>query len=191
MTCTAAWSFDPYSGEPIYAQGLITKTANPFDYGGGLANPTGAKTPGLVYDMGTQDYVNYLCAMGYPQKSINQLTGKPCLRSGNSILDFNLPSITIPTLRDSVTVTRTVTNVGNHNSKYKAFIDSPPGTAVKVNPKTLVFNPNVKKMRFKVTVTTFHNITTEYYFGWLTWADGTHYVKIPISVRTVSHTSLW
>ncbi|KAL8551091.1 hypothetical protein ACS0TY_000245 [Phlomoides rotata] len=188
---TSAWSSDPYSGEPLYAQGQITKTADPFDYGGGLANPSGAKIPGLVYDMGTQDYVNYLCAMGYPQKSINQLTGKPCLKSANSILDFNLPSITIPTLRDSVTVTRTVTNVGNPNSKYKAFIIPPPGTAVEVNPKTLVFNPNVKKMRFKVTVTTFHNITTEYYFGWLTWADGTHIVKIPISVRTVSHTSLW
>ncbi|KAL0304487.1 UNVERIFIED_CONTAM: Subtilisin-like protease SBT3.6 [Sesamum radiatum] len=104
----AAWTTDPYSGEPIFAKGPIPKLGDPFDYGGGLANPNAARTPGLVYDIGTQDYVNYLCAMGYSETDINQLTGRPksCKKSSNSVLDLNLPSITVPNLKGSVTITR-------------------------------------------------------------------------------------
>ncbi|KAL9163020.1 hypothetical protein ABFS82_06G015400 [Erythranthe guttata] len=124
---TTAWTTDPHSGEPISAKGDIPKFADPFDYGGGLVNPNAARNPGLVYDMGTQDYVNYLCAIGYTKSAIGQLTGqtKPCLKSGNSILDVNLPSITVPNLKEPVTITRTVTNVGDRNSKYRAVVVPP------------------------------------------------------------------
>ncbi|KAL2226884.1 UNVERIFIED_CONTAM: Subtilisin-like protease SBT3.6 [Sesamum indicum] len=153
---------------------------------GGLVNPNAARTPGLVYDIGTQDYVNYLCAMGYSETDINQLTGRPksCKKSSNSVLDLNLPSITVPNLKGSVTIRKTVTNVGDENSKYEAVVVPPLGTVVKVNPKHLQFSPEVREMSFKVKITTLHNITTEYYFGSLTWSDGKHEVKIPISVRT-------
>ncbi|KAL0299751.1 UNVERIFIED_CONTAM: Subtilisin-like protease SBT3.6 [Sesamum radiatum] len=182
----AAWTTDPYSGEPIFAKGPIPKLADPFNYGGGLANPNAARTPGLVYDIGTQDYVNYLCAMGYNETDINQLTGRPksCKKSSNSVLDLNLPSITVPNLKGSVTITRTVTNVGDPNSKYEAVVVRPLGTVVKVNPKYLQFSPEVRQMSFRVKITTLHKITTEYYFGSLSWSDGKHEVKIPISVRT-------
>ncbi|KAI3457939.1 hypothetical protein Pfo_014602 [Paulownia fortunei] len=183
---TTAWTTDPYSGEPIFAKGEIPKIADPFDYGGGLVNPNAARNPGLVYDMGTQDYINYLCAMGYGEKAINQLTGqaKSCLKSSYSILNVNFPSIIVPNLKSSVTLTRTVTNVGDPNSKYEVVIVPPLGTVVKVNPSYLLFSPKVKKMNFSVTITTFHKITTEYYFGSLTWTDKVHEVKTPISVRT-------
>ncbi|KAK4431261.1 Subtilisin-like protease SBT3.6 [Sesamum alatum] len=183
---TTAWTTDPYSGEPIFAKGEIPKLADPFDYGGGLANPNAARTPGLVYDIGKQDYVNYLCAMGYSESSINQLTGqaKSCQKSSNSILDLNLPSITVPNLKGSVTITRSVTNVGDPNSKYEAVVVPPLGTVVKVKPAYLQFSPKVRKMSFSVKITTLHKITTEYYFGSLSWSDGKHQVKIPVSVRT-------
>ncbi|CAA2969925.1 Subtilisin-like protease SBT5.4 [Olea europaea subsp. europaea] len=185
---TTAWTTDPYSGEPIFAGGDTKKIADPFDYGGGVTNPNGARNPGLVYDMGTQDYINYLCAMGYNETSIEQLVGKnPACDGGaanHSILDMNLPSITIPNLKGSVTLKRTVTNVGNPNSEYEAVIDPPQGTVVDVNPKYLLFNPKLRSMTYTVTISTSHKITTEYYFGSLTWADGMHSVRIPISVKT-------
>ncbi|KAL7106801.1 hypothetical protein ACP275_06G015800 [Erythranthe tilingii] len=182
----AAWTTDPHSGEPIFAKGDIPKIADPFDYGGGLVNPNAARNPGLVYDMGTQDYVNYLCAMDYTKSAIGQLTGqtKPCLKSGNSILDVNLPSITVPNLKEPVTITRTVTNVGDRDSKYRAVVVPPQGIVVKVNPTYLVFNAKVKKTSFTVTITTLHKAGTEYFFGSLTWTDEVQEVKIPISVRT-------
>ncbi|KAL2542369.1 Subtilase family protein [Abeliophyllum distichum] len=183
---TTAWTTDPYSGEPIFAMGDIPKIADPFDYGGGVANPNGARNPGLVYDMGTQDYINYLCAVGYNETSIKQLAGKnsQCHSGSASILDINFPSITIPNLKGSVTLKRTVTNVGNPNSKYEVIIDPPQGTVVEVKPMYLLFNPKVRTMSYTVTISTSHKITTEYYFGSLTWVDGMHSVRIPISVKT-------
>ncbi|KAG8381590.1 hypothetical protein BUALT_Bualt06G0137300 [Buddleja alternifolia] len=126
---TKAWTTDPYSGETIFARGDIPKVADPFDYGGGIINPNSARNPGLIYDIGTQNYINYLCAMGYNTTSINQLTGgsNTCPTTLNSVLDLNLPSITVPNLRNQVTVRRTVTNVGNPSSTYDAVINPPQG----------------------------------------------------------------
>lgn len=136
--------------------------------------------------MGTADYIHYLCAVGYNQSSISQLVGQAsmCPSTKPSILDVNLPSITIPNLKESVTLIRSVTNVGPPNSIYKALIEHPFGIAVAVKPDILVFNSNTKMNSFKVTVSTTHKVNTGYYFGSLTWTDGVHNVAIPISVRT-------
>ncbi|KAF4404123.1 hypothetical protein G4B88_014579 [Cannabis sativa] len=182
---TTAWKTDPF-GEPVFAEGSPQKLANPFDYGAGIVNPNKAAKPGLVYDMGTDDYIMYLCAVGYNDSSITQLVGKSktCPSPKPSILDVNVPSITIPSIRNSVTLTRTVTNVGPVNSVYKAQIDSPQGIHVAVRPDILAFNSSVKDLSFIVEVSTSHKVNTGYYFGSLTWTDETHYVTIPISVRT-------
>ncbi|KAJ6752366.1 hypothetical protein OIU85_002767 [Salix viminalis] len=154
---TTAWRNHP-SGFPIFAEGSPRKLANPFDFGGGIANPNGAADPGLVYDMGTADYINYLCAMDYNNTAISRLTGNPtvCPTEEPSILNINLPSITIPNLRNSTTLTRTVTNVGASTSIYRAVIEPPIGTSVSVKPNVLVFNRKTKKLTFSVTVTTAH-----------------------------------
>ncbi|KAF9667065.1 hypothetical protein SADUNF_Sadunf16G0294100 [Salix dunnii] len=182
---TTAWRNNP-SGFPVFAEGSPQKLADPFDYGGGITNPNGAAHPGLVYDMGTDDYVNYLCAMDYNNTAISRLTGNPtvCPTEGPSILNINLPSITIPNLRNSTTLTRTVTNVGASNSIYRAVIEPPFGTSVSVEPYELVFDRKTKKLTFSVTVTTAHQVNTGYFFGSITWIDGVHSVRTPLSVRT-------
>ncbi|XP_015866201.3 subtilisin-like protease SBT3.9 isoform X2 [Ziziphus jujuba] len=182
---TTAWRNGPYS-LPIFAEGSPQKLADPFDFGGGFVNPNSAADPGLVYDMETADYVHYLCAMGYNNSAISRLTGKPttCPLKKPSILDVNLPSITIPSIRSSTTVTRTVTNVGAPNSIYTPIIDPPSGIMVSVKPDVLIFNSEVKKISFKVIVSTNHRMNTGYYFGSLTWTDRVHAVRIPLSVRT-------
>ncbi|XP_016652787.1 PREDICTED: subtilisin-like protease SBT3.6 [Prunus mume] len=180
-----AWKMDPF-GEPIFAEGSPQKVANPFDYGGGLVNPNKAADPGLIYDMGTEDYIKYLCAVGYNTSAISQLVGQTtaCSMVKPSVLDVNLPSITIPNLRENITLTRSVTNVGPVNSVYKANIDPPPGISVAVRPETLVFNSTIKTISFTVAVSTTHQVNTGYYFGSLIWTDGEHLVTSPISVRT-------
>lgn len=149
-------------------------------------NPNAARDPGLVYDMGTQDYINYMCAMGYSDAAIDRLSGqtKSCgSSSSHDVLDLNLPSITVPNLMNSVSVTRSVTNVGDTNSTYEAVIAAPLGTVVEVKPMKLVFSSEMKKISFRVTISALNKVSTEYYFGSLTWSDGVHQVKIPISVK--------
>nr|GLL38851.1 subtilisin-like protease SBT3.3 [Ipomoea trifida] len=182
---TTAWTTDPISGQPIFSEGdTITKLADGFDYGGGIINPNKARYPGLIYDMGTKDYIHYLCAVGYETSAIAKLVGQTisCPR-GLSILDMNFPSITIPNLKESVTLKRTVTNVGLTNSIYKVVIEPPKGINVAIKPTTLVFGPTVKKISFTVTVSTTYHFNTGYSFGSLTWNDGVHNVRIPISVK--------
>ena len=181
-----AWRTSP-SGEPIFAEGSNKKLADPFDYGGGLVNPQRASKPGLVYDMGIQDYINYMCSAGYNDSSISGMVGiiTKCPNPKPSILDVNLPSITIPNLEKEVTLTRTVTNVGPIKSVYKAVIESPLGITLTVTPNTLVFSSAAKRvLTFKVKAKTSHKVNTGYFFGSLTWTDGVHDVKIPVSVQT-------
>ncbi|KAJ6301225.1 hypothetical protein OIU77_015520 [Salix suchowensis] len=182
---TTGWWNHP-SGFPIFSEGSPQKLANPFDFGGGIANPNGAADPGLVYDMGTADYINYLCAMDYNSTAISSLTGQSTVCPGeeSSFSGVNLPSITIPNLRNSTTLTRTVTNVGASDSIYRAVIEPPFGTSVSVKPNVLVFNRKTKKLTFSVTVTTAHQVNTGYFFGSITWTDGVHSVRSPLSVRT-------
>jgi hypothetical protein len=182
---TTAWRTDPF-GQHIFANGSPRKVADPFDYGGGLVNPEKASNPGLVYDLGLEDYVLYMCSEGYTESSISQLVGKGtvCSSPRPSVLDFNLPSITIPNLKEEVTLTRILTNVGPVNSVYKVVVEPPFGVQVTVAPETLVFNSMTKRVTFKVKVSTAHKINTGYYFGSLTWSDSVHNVTIPLSVRT-------
>ncbi|EOA34423.1 hypothetical protein CARUB_v10021953mg [Capsella rubella] len=183
---TTALQTDP-SGEPIAAEGSPRKLADPFDYGGGLVNPGKVADPGLVYDMGHNEYVHYLCSAGYDDISISKLLGKnnTCPSPMPSMLDVNLPSITIPYLSQEITITRTVTNVGPAGSVYKAMIQAPQGINLQVSPETLDFSSNTNKITFTVKVSTTHRSNTDYHFGSLTWIDnGGHNVRIPISVRT-------
>ncbi|XVF51178.1 hypothetical protein PTKIN_Ptkin04bG0163600 [Pterospermum kingtungense] len=171
---------------PLFAEGSPQKLANPFDFGGGIVNPNGAADPGLVYDMSTSDYVHYLCAMGYNNSDISRLTGQStvCPIEKPSMLDVNVPSITISNLRNSVTLTRTVTNVGAPISIYRAVIEPPTGITVKVRPDVLVFNSTTKKISFNVVVSAAHQVNTGYFFGSLTWTNEQHAVRIPLSVKT-------
>ncbi|EOA20029.1 hypothetical protein CARUB_v10000302mg [Capsella rubella] len=184
---TTASTTDPY-GEPIFADGFSEKLADPFDFGGGLVNPTKAADPGLVYNASAEDYMRFLCASGYDERSIGKMANKSdmyhCPSPRPSMLELNLPSITIPFLDRDVTVTRTVTNVGPIVSKYMVIVKPPLGVEITVTPNILLFNPLVQKLSFEVTVSTTHKSNSIYYFGSITWTDGSHFVSIPLSVRT-------
>jgi hypothetical protein len=101
----------------------------------------------------------------------------------HSINDLNYPSITLPNLGlNSVTVTRTVTNVGPP-STYTAKAQL-PGYKIVVVPSSLKFKKIGEKKTFKVTVQA-TSVTPQgkYEFGELRWSNGKHIVRSPITLR--------
>lgn len=167
------------------------KAADPFDIGGGNVNPNKAVDPGLIYNISIGDYVEFLCSMGYSSASISTLTKTTidCTKKGHFGPNLNLPSITVPNLRKTLTITRTVTNVGPVTSVYKVVVQAPHGITMTVTPQTLSFNVTTQILSFKVTFFSTSKLNGDYKFGSLTWKDGKHRVRIPIAIRAINFES--
>ncbi|KAH6789400.1 hypothetical protein C2S51_004406 [Perilla frutescens var. frutescens] len=184
---TTASSIDKF-GEAAMAEAAPHKLADPFDYGGGQVDPNRAVDPGLIFDIDMKDHAQFLCAMGYNDTSISLLTGlndAHCPKTDNFFLNYNLPSIVIPELGGSVTVSRNVTNVGPALSIYRSRINAPPGTKVTVEPRILVFTSDVKNLVFKVKICSKVKARGTFSFGALIWEDLSHVVKIPLIARSI------
>ncbi|KAG7534870.1 PA domain [Arabidopsis thaliana x Arabidopsis arenosa] len=160
------------------------KKANPFSYGSGHVQPNKAAHPGLVYDLTTGDYLDFLCAVGYNNTVVQLFAEDPqyMCRQGANLLDFNYPSITVPNLTDSITVTRKLTNVGP-SATYNAHLRQPLGVSVSVEPKQLTFNKTGEVKIFQMTLRPKSAKHSGYVFGELTWTDSHHYVRSPIVVQ--------
>ncbi|KAL4195377.1 hypothetical protein AMTRI_Chr05g73080 [Amborella trichopoda] len=167
--------------EPMLAEGSPRKVADPFDYGGGHVIAKLAADPGLIYDMDISDHIMFLCAMGYNNSAISFVASEKisCPKEPPSIPNLNLPSIVLPELKTSVTITIKVTNVGEVHSVYQAMVLSPTGVKVVVELAVLYFNNATKVLPFK----------GDYTFGSLIWSDGEHFVRSPIAVRRVMYDS--
>uniref|UniRef100_A0A0E0P4P4 Peptidase S8/S53 domain-containing protein n=1 Tax=Oryza rufipogon TaxID=4529 RepID=A0A0E0P4P4_ORYRU len=178
---TTALTYDN-DGMPIQANGRVQKIADPFDYGAGFINPNMAADPGLIYDISASDYLKFFNCMG------GLGSGDNCTTVKGSLADLNLPSISIPNLKTIQVATRTVTNVGQANAVYKAFLQPPVGIEMAVEPPMLVFSKDRKVQSFKVTFkVTRRPIQGDYRFGSLAWHDGgNHWVRIPIAVRIIA-----
>ncbi|XP_004492919.1 subtilisin-like protease Glyma18g48580 [Cicer arietinum] len=159
--------------------------ATPFAYGAGHVQPNLAIDPGLVYDLGLKDYLNFLCAYGYNQQLISALNfnGTFICSGSHSITDLNYPSITLPNLGlNVVNVTRTVTNVGPP-STYIAKAQL-PGYKIVVVPNSLSFKKTGEKKTFQVIVqATSVTPRRKYQFGDLQWTNGKHIVRSPITAQ--------
>ncbi|KAF6175831.1 hypothetical protein GIB67_003319 [Kingdonia uniflora] len=158
--------------------------ATPFGYGAGHIRLLHAMDPGLVYDLAMHDYLNFLCAHEYNQTMFRVFIKKPylCPESFN-ILDFNYPSITVPDLVGSVSILRTVKNIGPPGT-YTARIQEPIGVFVSVEPKILKFERTGEKKNFRITLEARKaEASTHFVFGRLIWSDGVHRVRSPIVVR--------
>ncbi|CAK7328295.1 unnamed protein product [Dovyalis caffra] len=112
--------------QPIANASLLE--ANPLNYDAGHVWPSRAMEPGLVYDLTTKDYVNFLCFIGYNSIEVSLFIGEQyaCQSHNNSLLDFNYPSITVPDISGKITLSRTLKNVGTP-SLYRVHIDAPKG----------------------------------------------------------------
>ncbi|KQK01623.1 subtilisin-like protease SBT1.4 [Brachypodium distachyon] len=190
---TTAYNEDN-SGETI--KDLATGVeSTPFVRGAGHVDPNNALDPGLVYDADADDYVGFLCALGYSPSLISVFTrdgsvadcSKKPARSG----DLNYPTFAAVFGSDNDTVTyhRVVRNVGsNANAVYEARFVSPAGVDVTVTPSKLAFDEEHQSLGYKITlaVSTKKNpviVNAKYSFGSLTWSDGAgHNVTSAIAV---------
>ncbi|XP_041989846.1 subtilisin-like protease SBT5.6 [Salvia splendens] len=158
-------------------------SADPFQFGGGHFRPTKAEDPGLVYDASYTDYLLYLCSIG-----VKIDTTFTCPKHSIGPVNLNYPSLAVPNLRDSVTVVRTVTNVGGSKSTYFVSVKPPLGISVKIWPPILHFNRVGEKKSFSITVKVAVGGIAgtaekqKYGFGWYTWSDGIHSVRSPMAV---------
>lgn len=160
--------------------------ATPFAYGSGHFQPTKAADPGLVYDATYTDYLLYFCSIG----SINNVDPTfKCPAVPPLAINLNYPSLAVSKLNGTVTVKRTVTNVGHRKSVY-FFISRPPlGFSIKAFPSILIFDHVGQKKSFTITVKARGHRTAskvadkdEYAFGWYSWTDGPHIVKSSMAV---------
>ncbi|XP_058089076.1 subtilisin-like protease SBT3 [Magnolia sinica] len=180
---------NPYDNNynPILDSGNDYKPATPLDMGSGHIDPNKALDPGLVYDVDAQDYINLLCTMNYTAKQISAITRTPYQCSKPSS-DLNYPSF-IALFGNSSSQTqnfqRTVTNVGDGASTYKAELTVPAkGLFVSIQPDTLVFQKKYEKLSFTLTVRNSPKRGEEVSYGFLTWADDgkKHTVRSPIVI---------
>lgn len=173
-------------GNPISRGG---EPATPLDFGSGEVVPGKMFDPGLVYDSNIGDWYVYACGIGQLQ-----LLGAAQLCDSlpdKDPSDLNYPSISIGSLAGSQTVTRTVTNMGRSTQTYTAQVQAPPGTTVKVSPKTIRV-PARGTTTFTVTVSRTTAPLDAYTFGSLTWVpksakkgSDAGSVRSPIAVRPV------
>ncbi|XP_010273831.1 PREDICTED: subtilisin-like protease SBT1.5 [Nelumbo nucifera] len=165
------------------------------DFGAGHVDPQKAMEPGLVYDLTSYDYVNFLCNSNYTEKNIRAITRRnsDCngARRAGHVGNLNYPSMSAVfqqygEKRMSTHFIRTVTNVGDPKSVYEAKVKEPNGAKVTVQPEKLVFRRIGQKLSFMVRVEVravklspgASTVTS----GSLTWEDGKHQVRSPIVV---------
>ncbi|KAH7653278.1 Tripeptidyl-peptidase II protein [Dioscorea alata] len=171
--------------------------ATPLEMGAGHLNLERALDPGLVYDLSDQDYVNFLCDIGYGPRTIEIITHVPvtCAARRGTAENLNYPSLTVvfdgvTAGNGSKTVVRTLTNVGA-DGVYRSKVEmvAGKGVVVRVKPGKLAFTKTEPKRSFTVTVTVTEDAVEAESglvgYGYLVWYDGAHEVRSPIVVSRI------
>lgn len=166
--------------------------ANLFALGAGFVNPVKAMNPGLVYNLTAEDYIPFLCGLGYSDHEVNSIihpappescTRFPILEQK----DLNYPSIIVILDQEpyTVNVSRAVTNVGRGKAVYVAKVEMPRTLSVTVTPDTLRFKKVNQVKSFTVTIRCvsgrMKNGVAE---GQLKWVSPKHVVRSPILVSS-------
>ncbi|KAJ8626492.1 hypothetical protein MRB53_019799 [Persea americana] len=152
--------------------------ADLFATGAGHVNPSRANDPGLIYDLTPDEYIAYLCGLGYTDNQVRILAGNnvscsmiTSIREG----ELNYPSFSV-TLGRSQTINPTVTNVGDAMSAYSLEIVKPPGVDVSVKPDALHFSNMNERLTYFLTFSQLQSGSggsTGFAQGSLKWVYGT------------------
>ncbi|KAL3375714.1 hypothetical protein AABB24_006934 [Solanum stoloniferum] len=165
------------------------------DFGAGHVHPQKAMDPGLIYDLTSYDYVDFLCNSNYTTKNIQVVTRKysdcsKAKRAGH-VGNLNYPSLSAVFQQYgkhklSTHFIRTVTNVGDPNSVYHVIVKPPKGMVVTVEPEKLTFRRVGQKLNFLVRVQAealkLSPGSSIVKSGSIVWSDGKHEVRSPIVV---------
>ncbi|KAJ0025798.1 hypothetical protein Pint_08751 [Pistacia integerrima] len=156
--------------------------ATPIDFGAGHVNPNKAMDPGLIYDLNFQDYVEFLCGLGYNDKQMKTVLRQSewnCSQEPNT--DLNYPSFIVLYNNETVkNFSRVVTNVGQEESAYRAILEFPTGMSISIEPSTLTFTQKYQKQDFVLSVE-IDSEAPRMIYGYLRWIDQhNHTVSSPI-----------
>ncbi|GJZ87364.1 subtilisin-like protease SBT1.2 [Tanacetum coccineum] len=176
------------NGEPIQDEQELP--ANIFAIGSGHVNPSKASDPGLIFDIQSNDYIPYLCGLGYTSKQVGVIVQKR-VSCSKVILEaqLNYPSFAVTLgVGDEKSFTRTVTNVGAANSTYTiTAINIPLGLSLGIGPGELRFTEVNQKLTYEVLFIrdSKYEVQTSYAEGSMTWSDGKYSVRTPFSIKFV------
>ncbi|KAK1620289.1 hypothetical protein QYE76_025806 [Lolium multiflorum] len=185
---TTAYNADNAGG--VIGDMSTSNASTPFARGAGHVDPNRAADPGLVYDAGTEDYITFLCALGYTAKQVAVFSSAAncSTRAGSSVGNHNYPAFSVVFTSSKVAVVtqrRVVRNVGsNASAMYRAKVTSPAGVNITVSPEQLQFSAAQKTQEYKVTFAQGPgSVTGKHTFGSIVWSDGEkHTVTSPIAV---------
>ncbi|KAI4982413.1 hypothetical protein ZWY2020_022905 [Hordeum vulgare] len=164
--------------------------STPFARGAGHIDPNSAADPGLVYDAGTEDYITFLCALGYTAEQVAVFgSSTNCsTRAGSAVGDHNYPAFSVVFTSNKLAVVqqrRVVRNVGGDaRTTYRAKVTAPDGVLVTVSPRTLRFTATQKTREYVVTFAQriFGSVKGNHTFGSIEWSDRKHTVTSPIAI---------
>ncbi|KAL4271904.1 hypothetical protein GQ457_13G020270 [Hibiscus cannabinus] len=150
--------------------------ATPLDYGDGHINPNKALDPGLIYDLDTQDYINFLCGLGYKEMEMRAVLRRNQWNCTQNETNFNYPSF-VAVFKEEPNSPRVknfsgvVTNVVNDQSIYHAVVENSTWLRVIVEPSTMTFTEKFQKQSFIVSVEIAGNALPKPTYGYLRWID--------------------
>ncbi|PKU59939.1 Subtilisin-like protease [Dendrobium catenatum] len=168
------------------------KTAGIYATGAGQVNPIKAMDPGLVFGLTLNDYIAYLCGLGYSDFEVQYTIGKPTSCNGVQYLtasQLNYPSIAVNLTRlaTSQTVGRTVKNVGDAREDYSAKITEPVGVTIYLSTYKLQFTRLDQEVSYSINFALNGAYPSQgsdmIRRGKIVWDSGKHVVTTPIAVR--------
>jgi len=171
------------TGAPMQREGGAP--ASPLDFGAGHVRPAPAFDPGLVYDAGPAQWLQFTCGQGVHILVNNPPQDSCDLVGAADASDYNAASIAVGDLAGKQTITRTVTNTTGRSSVYFAKVQAPAGYRVRVTPSVLTVLPH-RSATYQVEITRTDAAFGAFSFGSLSWADlRGHTVRSPIALRSV------
>ncbi|OMO78872.1 hypothetical protein CCACVL1_14028 [Corchorus capsularis] len=167
---------------------LLDLPGTPLDYGAGHINPNKAADPGLIYDIEFQDYIDFLCSLGYTDTQMKAVLRRSKWTCSQERTELNYPSFIAIFSKDDSSpkvknFTRVVTNVGDNKSIYEAVATTTySGMTITVDPPTLTFTKKYQIQSFVLSVE-INQEAPEVVYGYVKWTDQySHIVSSPIVV---------
>ncbi|GJZ18968.1 subtilisin-like protease SBT1.8 [Tanacetum coccineum] len=158
--------------------------STPWAHGAGHVDPHKAISPGLVYDITAEEYVAFVCSLGYDIKQVQAVINRANVTCSRRLGDpgrLNYPSFSVLFGKSRVVrYTRQLTNVGPAGSVYDVTAEAPKGVQISVKPKQLVFKNVGDKMRYTVTFVSEKGGSGDA-FGSITWKNAENQVRSPVA----------
>ncbi|XP_034580222.1 subtilisin-like protease SBT1.8 [Setaria viridis] len=192
---TTAWTLDN-RGRDIRDNGATAgrhdevRAATPLVAGAGYVHPNLALDPGLVYDAGERDYVDFLCALNYTPEQLRVFVPDfvKCTRTlAGGPADLNYPSfVVVFDDRTAIrTLTRTLTKVFEEAETYNVTVMAPEHVKVIITPTTLEFKEPKETRSYTVEFVNEAggNRKSGWDFGHISWENEKHRVRSPVAFQ--------